>query len=411
MVTVYTTGVFDLLHSGHVDTLRRARAMGDKLVVGIQSDESVARQKGKRPVMSAAERMDLLGSLPFVDRCLSYDDIDQRPLLRSLQPGVMVQTEEWIQQTDRSKIIDFLKENNIRLVLLPINKTISSSEIKRRVLENETFARHDISLLRDSLAVLPLNSLLQYEKSDPSKVADLCARMTRSGTFFNPISVGVRGESRVVIDGANRFAALSSLGATRAFVHLIPYDDQASVNLKNNAHFLPVEPERFQELAAAAGLRLAPIGEAEALSQLAARKIPALCIMNQRCWTVAAPESEDHVGVLNRLVGSYIGQIKIYRLSEFSRDDSAQPVKIVFRSFTIDEVEALARRRQTLESGITWHSVLSSMIRFYMPLAVLTEAYTDKQAEEWLAAEMARKIEQNRIRFYPSNVYIFDEWE
>jgi rfaE bifunctional protein nucleotidyltransferase chain/domain len=65
---VFTNGCFDILHSGHIDLLRRARALGDALVVAINSDASVVRMKGsKRPIISESERAELLDAFEMVD--------------------------------------------------------------------------------------------------------------------------------------------------------------------------------------------------------------------------------------------------------------------------------------------------------------------------------------------------------
>lgn len=68
---VYTTGVFDMLHPGHLTILRRARELGDRLVVGVQEDSSVEAQKGVRPIMSTRERTTMLRALPFVDQVIT----------------------------------------------------------------------------------------------------------------------------------------------------------------------------------------------------------------------------------------------------------------------------------------------------------------------------------------------------
>src|SRR5215831_2608853 len=72
---VFTNGCFDLLHSGHIDLLRRARALGDALVVAINSDASVVRMKGRnRPIIPQRERAELLGGMEMVDFVCVFDD-------------------------------------------------------------------------------------------------------------------------------------------------------------------------------------------------------------------------------------------------------------------------------------------------------------------------------------------------
>lgn len=88
---VFTNGVFDLLHPGHVDVLIGARSCGDVLVVGINSDASVKRLKGPdRPVRSEAERVYVLAALEAVDAVTVFEQDTPLELVRALQPDVIV---------------------------------------------------------------------------------------------------------------------------------------------------------------------------------------------------------------------------------------------------------------------------------------------------------------------------------
>lgn len=88
---VFTNGVFDLLHVGHVRYLAEARALGDALVVAINSDRSVRELKGPdRPVFVEAERAEILAALRNVDYVVIFDDISPRGLIKQLLPDVLV---------------------------------------------------------------------------------------------------------------------------------------------------------------------------------------------------------------------------------------------------------------------------------------------------------------------------------
>lgn len=88
---VFTNGVFDLLHPGHVDVLLGARARGDALAVGMNSDDSVRRLKGPgRPVRSTAERCYVLAALEMVDAVVVFDQDTPLELIRALRPDVLV---------------------------------------------------------------------------------------------------------------------------------------------------------------------------------------------------------------------------------------------------------------------------------------------------------------------------------
>jgi rfaE bifunctional protein nucleotidyltransferase chain/domain len=88
---VFTNGVFDLLHVGHVRYLAQARALGDALLVAINSDKSVRELKGpQRPVFDQAERAEILAALRHVDYVTIFDDLSPRSLIAKLLPDVLV---------------------------------------------------------------------------------------------------------------------------------------------------------------------------------------------------------------------------------------------------------------------------------------------------------------------------------
>ena len=88
---VFTNGVFDLLHVGHVRYLARARSLGDALAVGINSDRTVRELKGNgRPVINENERAEILGALRHVTYVAIFDDVSPRSLIARLLPDVLV---------------------------------------------------------------------------------------------------------------------------------------------------------------------------------------------------------------------------------------------------------------------------------------------------------------------------------
>lgn len=87
---VFTNGCFDLLHAGHVRFLSEARSLGDRLVVGINTDDSVARLKSGRPIITLSDRMDMLMALRAVDEVIPFDDDTPYQLIRRVRPDVLV---------------------------------------------------------------------------------------------------------------------------------------------------------------------------------------------------------------------------------------------------------------------------------------------------------------------------------
>lgn len=93
--TVFTNGCFDILHAEHVRLLRWARAQGDRLLVGLNSDESVRRLKGPdRPIFRQQDRRTVLGALACVDRVIIFDEDTPVRLLRGLRPHILVKGPE-----------------------------------------------------------------------------------------------------------------------------------------------------------------------------------------------------------------------------------------------------------------------------------------------------------------------------
>lgn len=94
---VFTNGVFDLIHSGHVDYLVKAKALGDVLIVGLNSDKSVKKIKGdKRPILIQDERSFILANLKPVDYIILFDEDTPENLIKELIPDILVKGGDWM---------------------------------------------------------------------------------------------------------------------------------------------------------------------------------------------------------------------------------------------------------------------------------------------------------------------------
>lgn len=141
MIKVYTGGVFDILHKGHFRLLSRAKALGDHLVVGIQADEAVCSVPGKeRPINSTQERVDQMKALPFADEVIVYRSGTTPETIAAVKPDIFVHGEDWPHQTDRSKVIAYMEEHGIRLILLPRTEGVSCSDLKERIVASAATA-------------------------------------------------------------------------------------------------------------------------------------------------------------------------------------------------------------------------------------------------------------------------------
>jgi D-beta-D-heptose 7-phosphate kinase/D-beta-D-heptose 1-phosphate adenosyltransferase len=129
---VFTNGCFDLLHPGHVRYLTAARALGDTLVVGLNSDASVRRLKGtERPILQCAERAEVLAGLAAVDHVIVFDDDTPRALVAALRPDVLVKGADWGEDDIAGAAEVRAAGGRVeRIVLVP---GVSTSELIRRV--------------------------------------------------------------------------------------------------------------------------------------------------------------------------------------------------------------------------------------------------------------------------------------
>ncbi len=131
---VFTNGCFDLLHLGHLELLEQARRAGDILVVGINSDASVARLKGAgRPVIPEGERAETLLALEAVDRVTVYDEETPLEVIEALRPDVLVKGADWaLDEIVGRDVVESTGGCVLRVELLPERSTSGLIEkIKR----------------------------------------------------------------------------------------------------------------------------------------------------------------------------------------------------------------------------------------------------------------------------------------
>jgi rfaE bifunctional protein nucleotidyltransferase chain/domain len=129
---VFTNGVFDLLHPGHVRYLREARALGDLLIVGVNADESVRRNKGPgRPITPQDERAELLAALASVDAVVVFPEDTPADIIRRVQPDILVKGADW--PADQIVGRDTVEARGGRVVLVPVEPDYSTTSIVERI--------------------------------------------------------------------------------------------------------------------------------------------------------------------------------------------------------------------------------------------------------------------------------------
>jgi rfaE bifunctional protein nucleotidyltransferase chain/domain len=131
-VVVFTNGVFDLVHPGHVRYLQEARALGDALIVAINSDRSVRANKGPgRPVNPEGERAELLRALACVDVVTIFDEATPHAVVSRIQPDILVKGADW--GADEIVGRDVVEARGGRVVRLRLTEGFSTSQLIQRV--------------------------------------------------------------------------------------------------------------------------------------------------------------------------------------------------------------------------------------------------------------------------------------
>ena len=130
---VFTNGIFDLVHSGHVELLNFAKLLGDKLVVGVNSDKATKEIKGSnRPINKEQDRKKIIQSLRAVDEVIIFDSIETKDLIKNLKPHIIVKGGEWTTEEIRKR--DNIPKN-IEIYVYPLKEGYSSTNIINMIKE------------------------------------------------------------------------------------------------------------------------------------------------------------------------------------------------------------------------------------------------------------------------------------
>ena len=130
---VFSNGCFDILHPGHIHTLTHAKALGDVLIVGINSDTSVKRLKGeRRPILNQGERAVMLAALEAVDYVTAFEEDTPLALIQLLRPHVLVKGGDWSSESVVGR--EVVEADGGRVVLVPYQEGLSTTGVIERVL-------------------------------------------------------------------------------------------------------------------------------------------------------------------------------------------------------------------------------------------------------------------------------------
>lgn len=138
MTIGYTAGVFDLFHIGHLNLLRNAKGMCDKLIVGVSTDELV-KYKGKTPVIPFEDRVEIIRNIKFVDAVVAQENMDKLEMCKKLKASIMFVGDDWYKSDKWQDYEKQFEDAGISIVYFPYTKNISSTQISKALkhLRNE----------------------------------------------------------------------------------------------------------------------------------------------------------------------------------------------------------------------------------------------------------------------------------
>lgn len=133
-IVVYTTGTFDLFHVGHLNILKAAKGLGDRLIVGVSTDELVLKYKHQKPIMPYEERYRIISELRCVDVCIPQYSRDKYEAWRRIGFDVWVCGDDWYEDAEYRELKRRLEAEGVRVVFLPYTKSVSTTRIKELLL-------------------------------------------------------------------------------------------------------------------------------------------------------------------------------------------------------------------------------------------------------------------------------------
>tara|TARA_B110000240_G_C13366187_1_gene396212 strand:- start:144 stop:587 length:444 start_codon:yes stop_codon:yes gene_type:complete len=133
-ITGYTSGVYDLFHVGHLNLLKNAKGLCDKLIVGVTSDELVS-YKNKKAVIPHAERMEIVRNIKFVDAVVPQNDMDKFKMWERLKYDVMFVGDDWFDTPKWKELDERFKSVDVKIIYFPYTKGVSSTLINETLVD------------------------------------------------------------------------------------------------------------------------------------------------------------------------------------------------------------------------------------------------------------------------------------
>jgi len=129
---VFTNGCFDIIHAGHIKLLKKAKKLGDVLIVGINKDKSIKKIKGEdRPIMDEKQRIEIISAIEFVDYVVPFGNTTPEKLIRIIKPDIIVKGGDYKKDEVVGK--DIVEKYGGKVYIFPLLKNISTTKIINKI--------------------------------------------------------------------------------------------------------------------------------------------------------------------------------------------------------------------------------------------------------------------------------------
>ena len=134
MIIGYTSGVYDLFHIGHLNLLKNARGMCDKLIVGVTTDD-LSIYKGRKPLIPFEDRIEIIRSIRFVDAVVPQETMDKAQMCKKVKASLLFVGDDWYNTPKWDAYEHELSELGVRIVYFPYTKGVSSTKIAETLVQ------------------------------------------------------------------------------------------------------------------------------------------------------------------------------------------------------------------------------------------------------------------------------------
>jgi glycerol-3-phosphate cytidylyltransferase len=134
MIIGYTSGVFDLFHIGHLNLLKNAKGMCDRLIVGVTTDD-LSLYKGKKPLIPFEDRIEIIKSIKYVDAAVPQETMDKAEMCKKVKASLLFVGDDWYSTPKWDAIERELQELGVKVIYFPYTKGISSTVISTALRE------------------------------------------------------------------------------------------------------------------------------------------------------------------------------------------------------------------------------------------------------------------------------------